>query len=269
MDQPVMDTLRVESQMTEQSVRYPSLDGLRVFVTGGASGIGAAITKGFADQGARVRFVDLNDSAGRGLVSQLPAAQQPRVDYDVVDASDGAALQAAVSAFADTAGGVDVLVNNVANDTRQSLEDISPTNWRASLAVNLDSAFFATQQAVQAMGENGGSIINMSSINPLFGPPDQSGYIASKGAILGLTKGLARELGPKGIRVNAVLPGWVATERQLELWLTPEKEAEWAKLTALPGRIQPEDIANMVLFLASDQARMITGQQFIVDAGRL
>lgn len=248
---------------------YPSLKDARVFITGGATGIGAAITQSFAEQGARVRFIDLNEEASKSFGEQLCPSCQPRVDHAIVNAADTTALQGAISDFAEDAGGIDILVNNVANDTRHELDGVTPDFWRKNLAVNLDSAFFATQQAVRAMGDKGGVIVNIGSINPLFGPPNQSGYIASKGAMLGLTKGLANELGDRHIRVNSVLPGWVVTQRQLDLWLTPEAEAEWSKLTALPGRIYPEDIANMVVFLASDQARMITGQQFIVDAGRL
>lgn len=242
---------------------YPSLKDRVVFVTGGASGIGEAFVREFAAQGARVAFVDLNAEGGERL------ARETGGWFRHCDVTDAAVLQAAVADAAGALGGLDVLVNNVANDTRQKASDMTPDAWRRSLAVNLDPAFLAATAARPAMQARGGGVIlNISSINALLGPADLAAYVAAKGAVNALTKSLAREWGPDRIRVNAVSPGWVVTERQLELWLTPEAEAEWSKQVALQGRIQPQDVARLVLFLASDDARMITGQNVVIDAGR-
>lgn len=234
--------------------RYPSLAGRRVFITGGATGIGAALVEGFAAQGAVVGQVDLHDHAGA-------AAWFRRLDV-----TDTPALQAAIREFA--ADGLDILINNVANDTRHDPLATSPDQWQRLMAVNLDCGFFAAQAAIPLMA-GGGAIINFSSINALLGPAGMPAYVAAKSAIVGLTKALARQYGPAGIRVNAILPGWVVTERQLELWLTPEAEAAWMEQVALKTRILPADIARLALFLAADDSRMITGQSLVIDGGRV
>jgi NAD(P)-dependent dehydrogenase (short-subunit alcohol dehydrogenase family) len=167
-------------------------------------------------------------------------------------------------------GPVTILINNVANDTRHDAAATTPEQWRKGLAVNLDPAFIASVAVYPMMqAAGGGSIVNVSSINALWGPAHMSAYVAAKGAINSLSKGLAREWGGHRIRVNALSPGWVITPRQLELWLTPEAEAEWSKQVALKDRVLPQDIARMAMFLAADDSRMITGQNFIVDAGRI
>ncbi len=240
--------------------RYPSLAGRTVFVTGGATGIGAAFVEAFHDQGARVEFVDRDTVAGRALAERLPGA-----GFAAVDVTDVAALEAAILA----AGPVTVLINNVANDTRHAPEDLDGAAWRANLAVNLDPVMAASRAVKPAMAAaGGGAIINLSSLNALLGPGDMPAYVAAKAAILGLTKSLARAWGAQNIRVNAITPGWVVTERQLALWLTPQAEADWMKQTALQGRIEPADVARLALFLASDDARMITGQNHVIDGGR-
>jgi NAD(P)-dependent dehydrogenase (short-subunit alcohol dehydrogenase family) len=243
---------------------YPSLEGKVVFVTGGASGIGAAFVEQFHDQGARVAFVDLADTEGQALSTRLPGSW-----FRCCDVTDAPALQAAIRDAGAALGPVTVLINNVANDTRHDAAATTPEQWRKALAVNLDPAFIAAvavRPMMQAAG--GGSIVNVSSINALWGPAHLAAYVAAKGAINALSKSLAREWGADRIRVNALSPGWVITPRQLELWLTPEAEAEWAKQVALPDRILPEDIARAALFLASDDSRMMTGQNLVVDAGR-
>lgn len=243
---------------------YPSVEGRTAFITGGASGVGAAFVEAFHDQGARVAFVDRKADEGQALADKLGAW------FRRCDVADAGALQAAVREAGEALGPVTILVNNVANDTRHIAAETTPEAWRRGLAVNLDPAFVASTAAYPMMKAAGrGSIINVSSINALWGPPEMAAYVAAKGAINALTKGLAREWGPDRIRVNALSPGWVVTERQLELWLTPEAEAEWSKQVALKDRIQPEDIARAALFLASDDARMMTGQNLIVDAGRV
>jgi NAD(P)-dependent dehydrogenase (short-subunit alcohol dehydrogenase family) len=244
---------------------YSSLKDRTVFITGGASGIGAAFVQAFHDQGSRVAFVDLDEAAGQALAGTLGASAWFR-HCDVTEAD---ALQAAIRDAAAALGPVTVLINNVANDTRQAAAEVTPEAWRKGLAVNLDPTFIAATTVYPMMRDaGGGSIVNLSSINALLGPGELPTYSAAKGAINSLSKSLARAWGPDRIRVNALSPGWVVTPRQLELWLTPEAEAEWSKLVALKDRIMPEDIARAALFLASDDSRMMTGQNMVVDAGR-
>lgn len=243
--------------------RYPSLRGRTVFITGGASGIGASLVEQFHDQGCKVAFVDIADDEGQALSSRLEGAWFRRCDV-----TDADALKSAIADAGAALGPVGVLVNNVANDTRHVAADTTPEQWRRGLAVNLDPTFIASTAVLPMMQATGGSIINFSSINALLGPAEMPGYVAAKGAVNALTKGLAREWGKFGVRVNAISPGWVVTQRQLELWLTPEAEAEWMKLVALQKRIQPEDVARLALFLASDDSAMITGQNLVIDGGR-
>lgn len=245
---------------------YPSLRGRTAFVTGGASGIGAEFVTQFHAQGAKVAFVDLQEDEGRALADRLGDGAW----FRRCDVTDAGALQAAIRDAAAALGPVTVLINNVANDTRHKAAETSVEAWRKGLAVNLDPAFVAATAVYPMMkAQGGGSIVNVSSINAIWGPADMATYVAAKGAINSLSKGLAREWGPDRIRVNALSPGWVITERQLELWLTPEAEADWSKLVALKDRLMPADIARAALFLASDDSAMMTGQNMIVDAGRL
>ena len=248
--------------MTALGAIYPGLKGRAIFITGGATGIGSELVRAFVGQGAVVSFCDIQDEAGRALAAELGAPAR----YVHVDVTDVAALQSAIAAH----DRIDVLINNVANDTRHLPQDVTPESWRRCMAINLDAAFFATQAVIPLMdGAGGGSIINFSSINALLGPEDMPGYVTAKAGLLGMTKALARQYGTRKIRVNAILPGWVVTERQLDKWLTPQAEAEWAKLVAIKERIHPSDVANLALFLADDGSAKITGQQFIIDAGRV
>jgi NAD(P)-dependent dehydrogenase (short-subunit alcohol dehydrogenase family) len=243
---------------------YPSLKDKVVFITGGASGIGASFVRSFRDQGAKVAFVDLKAEDGQALRKALGEG----VWFKACDVTDAAALQDAVRAAGEALGPVTILINNVANDTRSAAMDTSPEAWREGLAVNLDPVFLASTAAYPMMKRaGGGAIVNLSSITAIQGPALLSAYVAAKGAIVAMTKSLAREWGADHVRVNAILPGWVVTERQLELWMTPEAEAAWMKETALPDRLYPDDIARLALFLASDEARMITGQAFVIDGG--
>jgi D-xylose 1-dehydrogenase len=251
------------------AAHYPSLAGKRVYITGGATGIGAELVRSFATQKALVTFNDILPDAGFALVAELAGAAHVPT-YETVDVTDVAALQSSVRGCATRLGGLDVLINNVANDTRHSPLEISADAWRRCMAVNLDSAFFAAQAALPVMqAQGGGAIINFSSINALLGPTDMPGYVAAKAGLLGLTKALAREFGKDRIRVNCILPGWVVTERQLDKWLTPEAEAKWSELVALKDRILPADVASLALFLAADDSRSITAQHFVIDAGRV
>jgi NAD(P)-dependent dehydrogenase (short-subunit alcohol dehydrogenase family) len=243
---------------------YPSLNHRSVFVTGGASGIGASFVRAFQAQGADVAFVDLQEAAGRALADELGGAWFRRCDV-----TDLQALQSAIRDAAAALGPITILINNVANDTRQTAAEMTPDDWRKSLAVNLDPAFVAATAVhpmMQAAG--GGAIINVSSINALLGAAQLAAYSAAKGALNVLSKSLAREWGCDNIRVNALSPGWVVTQRQLALWLTPEAEADWMRQVALQTRIRPDDVARLALFLASDDSQMITGQNLVIDGGR-
>lgn len=244
--------------------RYPSLAGRVVFITGGATGIGAALVEAFHDQGAKVAFADLNAAATAALATRLPG-----VWAGVGDLSDPAKLEQAIAMAGEALGPITILINNVANDTRHSPEATDAAVWRASLAVNLDPVFVAARAVQPGMAAaGGGAIVNFSSITALLGPPDLPAYVAAKGAILALTKSLANAWGGHNIRVNAITPGWIVTERQLALWLTPEAEAAWMAQTALQTRILPEDVARLALFLAADDSRAITGQNHVIDGGR-
>jgi D-xylose 1-dehydrogenase len=212
-----------------------------------------------------VAFIDLDETAGRALSGKLGAASW----FARCDVTDTEALQGAIRDAAAVLGPITVLINNVANDTRQVAAEVTPRAWRETLAVNLDPAFIAATAVYPMMqAAGGGAIVNLSSITALLGPGDLAAYSAAKGAINALTKSLAHAWGVDRIRVNAISPGWVITPRQQALWLTPEAEADWTRLAALKDRILPQDIARAALFLASDDSRMMTGQNLIVDAGR-
>lgn len=248
---------------------YPSLVGRRVFITGGATGIGAAMVEAFSGQGAIVGHLDLAEVAAGELADQLRQAGSARPWFRRVDVTDTAELKAAIADFAAAVGGLDVLVNNVANDTRHDPLSTTEESWRQCMAVNLDCAFFASQRAVELMRSTGGAIINFSSINAVLGPEGMPGYVTAKAGLLGMTKALARQYGVDAIRVNTILPGWVVTQRQLDLWLTQDAEAAWMEQVCLKQRIEPRDAANLALFLASDDSRMITNQHFVIDGGRV
>ncbi len=248
----------------QDSARYPSLQGQGVFITGGATGIGAALVRAFNEQGARVTFADINVEAGSALVTELGGAPQ----FAHFDLTDTLALQRAIT-DADNRSSLSVLINNAANDMRHSPDETSPEQWRECMAINLDAAFFAAQACAPLMaGHGGGSIINFSSINALLGPSNMPGYVTAKAGLIGMTKALAKDYGERLVRVNAILPGWVVTERQLQTWLTPEEESSWMEQVALPKRLLPENVARLALFLAASDSGMITGQSFTIDGGR-
>jgi len=248
----------------QDSARYPSLQGQGVFITGGATGIGAALVRAFNEQGARVTFADINAQAGSALEAELGGAAQ----FVLFDLTDTLALQRAIT-DADNRSSLSVLINNAANDMRHSPDETSPEQWRECMAINLDAAFFAARACAPLMaGHGGGSIINFSSINALLGPSNMPGYVTAKAGLLGMTKALAKDYGERLVRVNAILPGWVVTERQLQTWLTPEEESSWMEQVALPKRLLPENVARLALFLAASDSDMITGQSFTIDGGR-
>ena len=247
---------------------YPRLAGRRVFVTGGASGIGASIVEAFARQGAHVAFVDIAEEAGRALADRVAAAGYPRPWERCCDVTEVPDLQRAIADASRSLGDFNVLVNNVASDDRHALHEVTPEYWDQRMALNQRPAFFAIQAVVPGMQRlGGGSIINLGSTGWQTKAGGYPAYAAAKSSVNGLTRGLARELGTARIRINIVSPGWVMTGRQIALWLDDAGKAELERNQCLPDRIQPEDVAAMVLFLASDQARAITAQEFVVDAG--
>jgi NAD(P)-dependent dehydrogenase (short-subunit alcohol dehydrogenase family) len=249
---------------TTAGARYPDLSGRTVFVSGGGSGIGAAFVRRFAGQGCRVAFIDIADESSQALAAELGED----VRYWRCDVRDIAALQAAVGAAQEAFGPVRVLINNAARDDRHKMEDVTPAYWDENLAVNLRHQFFAAQAAAPQMAAaGGGAIINLGSISWMRGRPAMVGYTTSKAAITGLTRVLARELGGRNIRVNAIVPGAVVTARQQALWTTPEAEREFLDQQCLKFRLSEDDVARTALFLASDEARGVTGQNLIVDAG--
>ncbi len=248
--------------MTDQFARYPSLDGRHVLVTGGASGIGAQVVARFAQQGARVSFLDFDAVHGAEVAAATGALFLP------CDLRDIRALRAAVSEAGARSGDVTVLVNNAARDDRHRLEDIEPDYWDERMATNLRHHFFCIQAVVPMMRRaGGGSIINLGSVSWMNRTGGMPAYTAAKAAVRGLTRGLARDLGPDRIRVNEVVPGWVHTDRQKTLWLTPESLARSQANQCLKGPVMPDDIARMVLWLAADDSAMVTAQHFVVDGG--
>ena len=253
----------------DESTHYPSLAGRCVFITGGATGIGAAMVEAFAMQSAKVAFVDLDSTAAQALCDKVEEQCGTRPWFQSADVTDVPALQNAIHDAVAELGPLQALINNAANDNRHSPSEVTAQSWRDCMAINLDAAFFAAQAAADIMQKQGsGSIINFSSINALLGPANMPGYVTAKAGLIGMTKALARDYGDSEIRVNAILPGWVVTDRQLQTWLTPEAEADWMKQVALKQRLQPADVANLALFLAAEDSRMITGQSFTIDGGR-
>jgi NAD(P)-dependent dehydrogenase (short-subunit alcohol dehydrogenase family) len=247
---------------------YPSLEGKIVIVTGGASGIGEAIVAAFAMQHAQVVFIDIQDAAAEHLIQRLTANGLPAPAYYRCDLTGIAALQQTVESILTRFKTVDVLVNNAANDTRHTIDEVTSESWDRSIAVNLKHQFFMAQSVAAAMRTAArGSIINMGSISWLIPSANVPVYSTAKAAIVGMTRSLAHELGPHNVRVNCVMPGAVLTERQQRLWFTEEYKAEILASQALKRLILPEDVARLVLFLAADDSSAITNQCHIIDAG--
>ncbi|MEK0085915.1 SDR family NAD(P)-dependent oxidoreductase [Benzoatithermus flavus] len=247
---------------------YPSLKGRSVFVTGGGSGIGAQIVRRFCEQGSKVAFVDIDRSASEALVHAVAGEGMTAPLFIPCDLRDIERLRAAIREAADANGPITVLVNNAARDDRHAAETVTPEYWDERFAVNLRHQFFAAQ-AVHAMMKQagGGSIINMGSTSWMIGQGGMAAYTAAKSAVLGLTRSLARDWGPDNIRVTSIAPGWIMTERQQQLWLTPEGEKELMARQCLKRKLYPDDIARVVLFLAADDSSAMTNQSYIVDGG--
>ncbi len=248
----------------DKPASYPSLEGRSVFITGGGSGIGACLVEQFCGQGARVCFVDIADEPSRALAERL----KPAPHFIHCDLRDIEALRRAIAEAGSRHGPVRVLVNNAGNDDRHTTESVSVDYWDDRMEVNLRHQFFAAQAVRPQMREaGGGSIVNFGSITWLVGDADCPAYVTAKAAVGGLTRALAREFGPENIRVNCVLPGWVMTERQVKLWLDGAGERQIAERQCLADKLYPADIARMALFLAADDSRMCTSQNYIVDGG--
>jgi len=247
---------------------YPSLRGRAVLVTGGATGIGASVVEHFARQGSRVAFFDVQDEAARELVERLRGGVELTPMYFHCDLTDVGELKARVQEAVARFGGVDVLVNNAANDQRHRTEDVTEEFWDESIAVNLRPQFFMIQAVLPAMKAAGaGAIVNLGSISWMLGQGGMAAYTACKSAVIGLTRSLARDYGAYGVRVNAVAPGWIMTQRQLDLWVTPEVEQDIYARQCLKRKIQPSEVAEFVVFLASDAASACTNQHYVVDGG--
>lgn len=254
--------------MTGAYATYPSLRDAVVLISGGASGLGAEFVAQFAAQGSRVAFVDIDAVAGKELVAAVAERGHPRPVFRECDVRDLDAYRRTIAEIVAEVGDATVLVNNAASDTRHAVGQVEPAYWDERMRVNLDHYFFAAQAVAPAMRAAGrGSIVNMGSISAHIDLLDLTAYMTAKAGIEGLTRSLAHEFGPDGVRVNCVLPGWVMTPRQLELWMNPDSEARRVAAQALPQRLQPEDVARMVLWLAADDSRCCTGQRWIVDGG--
>ena len=242
---------------------YPSLKDRSVFISGGGSGIGASIVEHFAAQGSKVGFVDIDEPASKAIAATTGAL------FIKCDIRDVKAYQAAIGEVAGKYGPITALVNNAARDDRHELEDVTPEFFDERIAVNLRHAFFAIQAVAPGMKKaGGGSIVNFSSISYHTMTANLSVYQAAKAATIGMTRGLARDLGADKIRLNSITPGWIMTQRQIDLWLTLEAEAGLMQAQCLKEKLYPPDIARMVLWLAADDSRLVTAQNFVVDGGR-
>jgi NAD(P)-dependent dehydrogenase (short-subunit alcohol dehydrogenase family) len=251
--------------MTDHAI-FPDLKGRSVFITGGGSGIGAALTEGFLRQGAKVAFVQRSDATAFCEDMETRTGQRPL--FLPCDITDVAALRAAITEAAAAQGTITVLVNNAANDKRHDTLEVTEEFWDWSIAINLKSYFFAAQAVLAGMkAAGGGSIINFTSISYMMGNGGYPAYTSANSAINGLTRSLARDFGPDRIRVNAIAPGWVMTQKQKDLWVTPEGLQAHVDRQCLKDTLAPGDIVGGVLFLASGASRMMTGQSLVIDGG--
>lgn len=243
---------------------FHDLQGASVFITGGGNGIGAALTEGFLAQGANVAFVGRSDATD--FANRMEAAHNNRPLFIQCDITDTNALQAAMDRAVAAHGPLNALINNAANDMRYDAMEITPDIWDTMQEVNFKAYFFACQKAAAVMAPNG-SIINYSSITYMMGAAGMVPYVSANAGIMGMTRALAREWGPKGIRVNAIAPGWVFTDKQETMWATPEAKTAFLEKQCLQAFIQPSDMVGGTLFLASDASAMMTGQTIVIDAG--
>lgn len=249
---------------------FPEFQNASVLITGGGTGIGAALTEGFAAQGARVAFIDIAADASEELVERLAPRVSHRPTFLHADLRDVSALRKAISDASAANGPITVLVNNAALDDRHEIEAVDEAYWENNLAINLRPQFFTIQAVAEDMKQaGGGAIVNFTSTSFMLNIGDMPAYTTAKAGIVGLTKGMAGKLGPHNIRVNAIAPGWVMTERQKKLWVTEEGLASMIERQCIKQEIQPEDMVGPCLFLASSAARMVTAQVLIADGGML
>ena len=247
-----------------QPAVYPSLKGKTAYVTGGAGGIGEAVTRAFAAQGAFVGIIDIDEAAGNKLAAELGA----KVSFKACDLRDVDALKTALATLRSAVGPADILVNNAAHDQRHDWRDVTPDYWDERMAVNLRHMFFAIQAAAPDMIEKQrGSIINFSSTSWKLKMGTLPGYTTAKAAVHGLTRSFIMELGKSNIRLNTIYPGWIMTPRQKELWFDEAGQKTLDEHQAMRGLIQPEDVANLVMFLSADDSWFCSGQEFTVDGG--
>jgi len=252
--------------MSNEAV-YPSLKNKVVVITGGGSGIGESITRYFIKQGAKVAFLDFNEKDSIKLIKDL---NTDNLHFEFCDLRDIEQLKNSIKKISSKFGPIQILVNNAARDDRHSLQSVTSEYFDERIATNLKHQLFASQAVVSDMEKNGGgAIINMGSTSWMIGQGGMPCYTTAKSAIQGLTRGLARDLGPKNIRVNCVVPGWIMTERQVDMWLTPESEKELMDRQCIKRKLFPKDIARFVLFMASDEASACSNQSFVVDGGWL
>ena len=248
---------------------YPSLSDRAVIVTGGASGIGGQTVRRLAQQGAKVGFVDLNEEAGTALVEELSGSANAPA-FRACDLRDIPTSQAAITELMDEIGTPYALINNAAHDERHDWRNVTPEFWDERFNTNLRHQFFAIQTVAPRMFEAGvGSIVNMGSTSWMLKMGGMIAYTTAKAAVHGITRSFTQDFGRHGVRLNTVIPGWVMTERQREKWLTPEADEGLKESQALPGYVEPDDLANMLLFLCADDSRMCSGQEFYVEGGWL
>lgn len=248
---------------------YKDLAGRTVFITGGGSGIGAAFVEAFASQGANVSFVSLSTPPAEAVCDRVEAQSGARPLYIPCDVRDIEAIKGAVRKTREKFGPISILINNAARDDRHEIDPYSAEDWDNSLSINLRPHFFTVQACLDDLKANSGSIINLGSNSAILGLEGYASYVTAKAGIVGLTKALARELGPHNVRANVLVPGWVLTDRQKELWATPEAIEECLAQQSLKRTIEEADIANAALFLASSVSAMMTGQSMIIDGGRV
>src|ERR671912_1076961 len=246
---------------------YPDLQGKTVLVTGGGSGIGEAIVRRFAAQKSKVAFIDIKEAESRALADEL-CAGGATVRFERADLTDIPALRAAIGRVKEALGPVQILVNNAAHDERHPTEEVTESYWDGRIAVNLKHQFFAAQAVLPDMrAARAGVILNLGSVSWMVGQGGMAAYTAAKSAVIGLTRSLARDYGVFNIRVNAIAPGWIMTQRQMDLWLNPESERELMERQCLKRKLQPDEIARFTVFMASEEASACTNQHYVVDGG--
>ena len=251
-------------------VKYYDLESKRVFITGGGSGIGASIVEHFCEQGSEVYFIDINEDESKKLIEDIKNKNYSLPTFIKCDLLNIKELQKTIADIINKKGPIDILINNAANDTRHKIDDVTEEYWDERMNVNLRHFFFTVQSVKKSMIDNGGgAIINMGSTSWMIGQGGMAAYTAAKSGVVGLSRSFARDLGEFNIRVNSVVPGWVMTQRQMDLWLNDESEKELMKRQCLKEKLMPKELAQAVLFFSSEQSSGCTNQSYVVDKGWL